>query len=182
MSKKPSYYKVVIENETYNILAYTVRVKVDVESLLKRYNDNLNTLVQIVPEAIPSTKRHFILALYYTLRNHIRGKGVAKSPHLEVLLYLFGTRQISKVLEVLSKFKHVDRYMLVLASKGNPEDIVSLMVKRGEIKVLKTNNGVNLNCELCDFSKEELESFYGEKDEIIEKASILKSLMLTTKL
>lgn len=173
-------FTVEIDGKKYNILTFTANIKCDVIDLIGKYNDGLNVIVQVVPEDLTVSHRHLAIATYYAIRGHIRGRNIAKTPHLEVLLYLYGTRQITKVIHELNKCVS-SRYSIVIASTQNPEEILSKMIESGEVEVLSFEGSLNSSCRLCRFGKGELTSFYGSEVEALEKALILRSVMLNVK-
>lgn len=77
---------------------------------LHKYESD-NCFVQILPSKIVISSKQLKLAAFLAFKAFEEGINISRSKHLEFLLYLFGDRQISKVLKALGDIQE-ERYVI----------------------------------------------------------------------
>jgi len=179
VNDKQLKYKFKVKDETYNIIILKVRYTGDPRDIVDRYFDRKDLIVQLIPESLPCTPRHLAIAVYNAMRAHVQGRNVSKTPNLEVLLYLCGTRQIADALKEV-KSRSGEIYYLTICSKD--VKVLNEVLKEYKLEILDVK-GFSKECGSCkDIKVKELESYLGSYEDKLEKAAITKSTLLNVEI
>ncbi|MCD6428274.1 MAG: hypothetical protein J7L12_01500 [Desulfurococcales archaeon] len=85
-----------------------------------------NCILQVVPMNLIVSKRHVELAAYLSFRAFEKKRNISRKKYMEMLLYLFGERQIGKVIEKIRKFGRPP-YLVILACRGVANKIAEIL-------------------------------------------------------
>ncbi|RLG77221.1 MAG: hypothetical protein DRO14_02625 [Thermoprotei archaeon] len=85
-----------------------------------------NCILQVVPRNLIVSERHVKLAAYLTFRAFEKERNISRKKYMEMLLYLFGERQIGKVIEKMRRFGR-SPYLVIVACRGVANEITEIL-------------------------------------------------------
>ncbi|MCD6341173.1 MAG: hypothetical protein J7L51_04420 [Desulfurococcales archaeon] len=85
-----------------------------------------NCILQAVPRNLIVSERHVKLAAYLTFRAFEKERNISRKKYMEMLLYLFGERQIGKVIEKMRRFGR-SPYLVIVACRGVANEITEIL-------------------------------------------------------
>ncbi len=85
-----------------------------------------NCILQVVPRNLVVSKRHVKLAAYLAFRAFEKKHNISRKKYMEMLLYLFGERQIGRVIERIRRFGRPP-YLVILACRGTANETTEIL-------------------------------------------------------
>ena len=87
-----------------------------------------NCILQIIPRNVVVSRKQLKLASYLAFKAFDKRRNVSRKRHMEMLLYLFGERQIWRVLEKIRKYGKLP-YLLVVVCRSVSSRVIENLLR-----------------------------------------------------